>query len=263
MMVYSRMLPLSQISRELLAKIKMVATDIDDTLTIKGKLTTSVIDKLAKIREKGLSVILVTGRAAGWGQALVNYFSFVDYLIAENGLVLIDNRGVLKCLRDPESDLEGKLDASSEMIRDEYDLLFTHESCFSLLERTFIRPPHFTSSDIEKCNRIVNEGLEVVASSIHIHVRPDHINKGSALQYVLEEKYPSVNADNVITIGDSSSDGPLFEHFPISVGVANIAEYEEELGENLPLFIASRREGYGVVEVLDRILEFHGEKARS
>ena len=91
----------------------------------------------------------------------------------------------------------------------------------------------------------------------------DHINKGSALQYVLEEKYPSVNADNVITIGDSSSDGPLFEHFPISVGVANIAEYEEELGENLPLFIASRREGYGVVEVLDRILEFHGEKARS
>lgn len=254
------MLPLSQITEEILTKIKIIATDIDDTLTIQGKLTTLVIDKLVETKEKGLTIILVTGRAAGWGQALVNYFSFIDYLIAENGLVLIDNRGRIKCVPGVGRDLGEKLASSSERIREEFGLTYTNASCFSLLERTFIRPPHFALSDIERCNEIVDEGLEVVASSIHIHIRPDYIDKGGALQRVIMENYPGLTADNVMAIGDSSSDGPLFKQFPISVGVANVANYKDELGDNLPFFVAEHREGYGAVEILDKILNIYREK---
>lgn len=254
MTLHHKMLPFSQISNNVLSKLKLIAADIDDTLTIQGKLTTLVIEKLIEARQSGLRIVLVTGRAAGLGQALVNYFDFIDYLIAENGLVLIDNQGGLKSIYSGEADFERVLASNGERIREEFNLLYTHESCFSLFEKTFIRPPHFSSNDLNKCNNIVDQGFEVVASSIHIHIRPNQFNKGDALLHVLRENYPEVTAENVITIGDSPSDGPLFKNFPISVGVANVAKYKDELGSSLPGYISESKEGYGFVEILDRIL---------
>lgn|GEM_PF-4519630 len=88
----NKLIPLNQIPENVLSEIKIFAADIDDTLTIKGRLTTAVIEKLVQLKKQGLSIVLVTGRATGWGQALVNYFEFIDYLISENGLVLINNQ---------------------------------------------------------------------------------------------------------------------------------------------------------------------------
>lgn len=213
-----------------------------------------VIQKLDQVKQKGIKIILVTGRAAGWGQALANYFDFVDYLIAENGLVFIDDRGGLKSIYSAGTEFENKLSSNGERIREEFNLSSAKESSFSLFEKTFVRPPNFTAEHLERCNRLVDRGLEVVASSIHIHLRPDELNKGDALQHVLEQTYPELTAHQVIVIGDSPSDGPLFKKFPLSVGVANVTEYIDELKGNLPLYITAGREGFGAVEIMDKIL---------
>lgn len=249
-----KLIPYNRISEKVLSKIKVIAADIDDTLTIRGRLTTSVIDKLMLLKKRGFSIILVTGRATGWGQALVNYCEFIDYLISENGLVLVDNQACLHNIFDAEPGYQEELAINSERIRKQFNLIYTKESGFSLFENSFIRPTGFLLEDLKQCNDIVGDNMEVIASSIHIHIRPEKPNKGDALLQLLNKYYPALENKNVMTIGDSPSDGPLFNNFQISVGVANVLEFKDELGCDLPGYITTNREGYGLIEIISRLL---------
>ena len=60
-------------------------------------------------------------------------------------------------------------------------------------------------------------------------------------------------------MGDSLNDAPMFNAFPLSVGVANVLEVWEEL-EAFPRFVTRAREGAGFVELANRILKARGQK---
>ena len=51
----------------------------------------------------------------------------------------------------------------------------------------------------------------------------------------------------VIFFGDSPNDEPMFAHFPLSVGVANIKPFERTL-EHLPAFVTEGEGGIGFAE---------------
>nr|HPM78705.1 HAD hydrolase family protein [bacterium] len=82
-----RPLPADTIPEQRLEQVRLLASDIDDTLTEHGKLTSEVLDCLQRMRTAGVKVWLVTGRCAAWGQALSAYLN-IDGAIAENGGVL-------------------------------------------------------------------------------------------------------------------------------------------------------------------------------
>src|SRR4029077_2101369 len=76
--------PLSEFPAALRATIRFVLLDIDDTLTTEGRLTASAYGALESLSRRGLRVIPVTGRPAGWCDLIARFWP-VDAVIGENG----------------------------------------------------------------------------------------------------------------------------------------------------------------------------------
>ena len=60
------MQPLADFPQNALRKIRFVLTDIDDTLTEKGRLPAASYLALERLQQFGIKVIPITGRPAGW-----------------------------------------------------------------------------------------------------------------------------------------------------------------------------------------------------
>ena len=60
--------------------------------------------------------------------------------------------------------------------------------------------------------------------------------------------------DRWIYVGDSANDEPMFAHFPLSVGVANVRE-QLELMAAWPRFVSQGEGGHGFAEFAQRLLQ--------
>src|SRR5438128_2036065 len=68
-------------------RVRLVATDVDGTLTREGKLAPEVLAAIARLVVAGIEVMPVSGRSAGEVLGLVRYLPGVRRGIAENGMV--------------------------------------------------------------------------------------------------------------------------------------------------------------------------------
>src|SRR5687767_4405737 len=101
-----RMLPFAQCPLADLARIGVVLTDIDDTLTTDGRLPAIAYAALEALREAGLIVIPVTGRPAGWCDLIARLWP-VDAVVGENGAFYFrceDGRGMTRVYVKPEAE---------------------------------------------------------------------------------------------------------------------------------------------------------------
>lgn len=64
--------------------LRLIATDMDGTLTQRGKFSRELLQGLEHLSAANIPVLIVTGRSAGWVSGLVNYLP-VQGAIAENG----------------------------------------------------------------------------------------------------------------------------------------------------------------------------------
>ena len=71
-------------SEDQLGEVKIILTDIDDTLTTNGKLKSSAYSALERLSDAGYIVIPVTGRCAGWCDHIARMWP-VNGVIGENG----------------------------------------------------------------------------------------------------------------------------------------------------------------------------------
>ena len=78
------MTPLSQCPRSVLAAIRGVFTDIDETVSSTGRLTAEAYGALEGLKKAGLLVVPVTGRPAGWCDHICRFWP-VDAVVGENG----------------------------------------------------------------------------------------------------------------------------------------------------------------------------------
>src|SRR5689334_5142286 len=86
----STLIPLAQWSKTTdphFAERSVVAFDLDDTLTEHGALPAFNHTLLEEAQKAGWLTVLVTGRSAGWADALIKLLPF-DAVVAENGALL-------------------------------------------------------------------------------------------------------------------------------------------------------------------------------
>jgi hydroxymethylpyrimidine pyrophosphatase-like HAD family hydrolase len=237
-----------------LRRIQVLAADVDDTITTNGKLPPGTLQAFGDLDRVGVKVVLVTGRPAGWAQALAGYLPGVRLAIAENGLIAFDGDGHRRDLGPQRgADFLPRLAENSARVSRSYGLQTTPDDAFRLFERAFLRPASFDAAALARSQQLVDPDFEVMASSIHIHVRPSGWGKAEGLLTALAPIAPEACAQpdaHILFVGDSSNDRSMFARLrSTSVGVRNVTRFLDELGDDRPAFVTDAESAEGFAEV--------------
>jgi HAD superfamily hydrolase (TIGR01484 family) len=266
--------PIKDMSPAEAGGIRYVLMDIDDTLTKGGKLPVSSYNALWELKEHGLKVIPVTGRPAGWCDCIVREWP-VDAVIGENGALafweeeLCPGRPpVLKSIFHPNAvknshpvlkRIRERALAEVPQIREAKDQF---ARLFDLAIDFAEEDPVLPLSAAERVRTIAcDEGAMAKISSIHINIWMGNYDKLSMASYFLNKRYGwnetmagKTGLDEVVFVGDSPNDEPMFAYFPMACAVANIRRYEK-LIKNPPSFVSSKEYGDGFAEIANTIIE--------
>lgn len=240
--------------RLLLAPVRVVATDVDGTLTRQGVIESRTLEALEALAAAGVEVIPVSGRAAGEVAGLCRYLPGVRRAIAENGALALAPDEPIRWLV-PEPDLEELLEVGSAIGAE--------------VESPLERAPdhHWRLGDVayERAGRdepvlralrdaAAARGRLLVWSNVHIHITQHEPDKGAGLLTVLGRTQGP--CAEVLTIGDAPNDAGLFVdgRFGVPVGTADVLAQWADLPHR-PRYVTQAREGAAFEEMAAMVVE--------
>jgi hypothetical protein len=248
-----------------LSKLVGVFSDIDDTISSAGKLTSDAFAALWQLQDAGLKTIVVTGRPAGWCDHIARFWP-VTAVVGENGGFYFYHDGnrlerrflyssaeragfrrKLESVRERIlKEVPGTAVASDQPYR-EYDIAI--DFCEDV--------PPLPREEVLRIRSIFeNAGANAKISSIHVNGWYGDFDKLTTsilcAKDLLDVDVKS-RPESFVYCGDSPNDEPMFAFFPLSVGMANIAPFLSMLNSP-PSFITKQACGAGFREVADTIL---------
>jgi HAD superfamily hydrolase (TIGR01484 family) len=263
----STLLPLARFPVEKRHDVRVVMTDIDDTLTDEGKLTAAAYDALEQLKSAGFIVIPVTGRPAGWCDMIARFWP-VDAVVGENGAFYFryditarrmfrryaktdserarDRKRLVELADAIPREVKGSAIASDQAYR-EADLAIDFCEDVAALE----------AADIDRIAEMFRQhGATAKISSIHVNGWFGQYDKLSMSRLVLEEIFQidmEAEKERIVFVGDSPNDAPMFGFFPNSVGVANVLRYRGRIPAE-PRWVTQDEGGQGFIELADSLL---------
>jgi hypothetical protein len=267
--------------------IKGIFTDIDDTLTTDGVITSESLQAIHDLKAAGLLVIAVTGRPVGWSEPFAHDWP-LDAIVAENGAVALCDKAWIKDQTALDADhlihrqrtFKPRNSLSKIYQQDEKVRKQNHARLQAVAARVLREIPgaalaqdsagretdiaidhsEFHHLDTAQINQVVAimraEGLNATVSSIHINGWIGDHDKWQGACWIAREllgrDLPS-QVGRWIYIGDSTNDQVMFQHFPHSVGVANIRRFVDQL-QYPPRWITQGERGAGFAEMAQRLL---------
>ncbi len=250
-----------------------VFTDIDDTLTTDGAITSDALDALAQLKDAGLHLIAITGRPVGWSAAFARCWP-VDAIVAENGSVALVRElahsphgevpiGVRRLYQQDAGVRAGNFarmqQVARRVLREVPGTVLAQDSPG---RETDIAIDHgeFSHLGPDKIAQVLlilrAEGMSATVSSIHINAWFGTHNKLEGARWIVRELFGrelGAELQRWAYVGDSTNDQLMFEAFEQSVGVANIRRFVPEL-THLPRYVAPSERGAGFAEVADALL---------
>lgn len=249
-----------------------IFTDIDDTLTTEGAITPDALQALTDLKAAGLVVVPITGRPIGWcepfmaGPAGVAWP--VDAMVAENGAVAFV-QGPRR--QSPPTKLYQQdattRHANQARMREIAALVAAEVPGVALsrdsagretdLAFDYAEFDQHSPDTVQKVLALLQRaGMQTTVSSIHIHGCFGDFNKWQGACWIVRELFGrdlAQELDRWVFVGDSGNDQAMFQHFPHSVGVANIARFVPQL-QHLPRYVTQGERGAGFAEVARAIL---------
>lgn len=247
-----------------LAGTRAVFTDLDGTLTTEGLLRPSTYAAIGTLGERGVPVIIVTGRPASWGDALARAWPVAAVVTENGGVAHVRNRHgiVSKRLAIPPARLAVQRARMEKAIATAIQKIpgarLSADSRYREVDLAIdwnedVRLPESSAKDLERALRLA--GFNAVRSSVHVNVWPGRFDKLSACKWVMKHVLgrDATRLSPYVYVGDALNDEPLFRAFPRAVGVANVARVWAEL-RHRPRFVTRAAEGRGFEEVARAIL---------
>ena len=257
-----RLRPLTELPPARLAALRGVLTDIDDTLTRDGVIEPAAHTALHRLAAAGVPVIAVTGRPAGWSAPLALAWPVLA-IVAENGAVLLRcESGALR--QDFVDDAATRranhqtLQACAHAVLAEVPGARLAQDSAGRLTDIAVDHSEFSQLDAAQIAQVValmqRCGLTATVSSIHINGWIGAHSKLTGARWAVTQALggPFV-PDDWVYLGDSTNDQIMFEHMPLSVGVANIARFVPQL-HCLPGFVTDVERGAGFAELAAALL---------
>ncbi len=261
------MRPLKDMPASTRRAVRFVLADIDDTLTTHGRLEACAYAALEALRDRGLAVVPVTGRPAGWCDHIARMWP-VDGVVGENGAFYYryDEAARRMVRRYFKDDAERQADRRrlSELGQ---RILARVPGCAISADQAFREAdlavdfcedvPALPLSEAGRIQVLFEEaGARAKISSIHVNGWfGDYDKLGMTRIFFREVLGADLDAvrDQVVFAGDSPNDAPMFAFFPNAVGVANVRDFGPELAAR-PAWITPSRGGRGFAELAEALL---------
>ena len=256
-------IPWSQVPPARLAGVRGVLTDIDDTLTREGEIEPEALRALQALADARMPVIAITGRPAGWSEPFALAWP-IAAIVAENGGVMLRRAGEGRLRHDfaqPPDERERNFarlqGCAADVLRAVPGATLARDSAGRLTDiaidhSEFTRLPPAQIEEVVVVMRA--HGLNATVSSIHVNGWIGTHSKWSAAAWAVQEVVGRpFDPREWLYVGDSTNDQLMFERVPLSVGVANIARFWDELLVK-PAYVTAGERGRGFAEVASAVL---------
>ncbi len=260
--------PISAIPVSDLRNVRFVLADIDDTMTVDGRLPAESYRALWSLHNAGIGVIPVTGRPAGWCDLISRQWP-VCGVVGENGAFAfyLDGRH-RRALYHPDAprpeENRVRLEATARRVYDTIPGTRPAKDQFSRLFDVAIdfreEPPLLGYDVAERIKAVFEDsGARAKVSSIHVNAWYGSYDKLSMARHFLTERF-ALDIDDaaanrsVLFCGDSPNDEPMFGAFRLSVAVANIEPFLAALSSP-PTYVCARESAGGFVDLVELVLE--------
>jgi HAD superfamily hydrolase (TIGR01484 family) len=262
------MTPLSQLPPEQARAVRMVLTDIDDTITTEGLLTASAYTALEKLHAAGFLVVPVTGRPAGWCDHIARMWP-VDAVVGENGAFYFRYDRKARTMHqhfwasvEERKVNRSKLDAlETQILSAVPGSALASDQAYRVADLAIDFCEDVAPLPEAEVDRIVSlfeqAGAQAKVSSIHVNGWFGSYDKLSMAKTLLKDEFGldlAQAGNSVAYAGDSPNDEPMFAAFPLSVGVANIHAFAHRL-KHKPAYVTQAHSGEGFAELARMLLQ--------
>lgn len=243
-------------------------TDIDDTLTSGGRLDPQAARALLQLAAAGVPVVAITGRPLGWSADLLRNepaAATLRAVVAENGAVALlpGNGGVqTEYAQDDTTRQQNARRLQQVLARIVAEVPGAVPARDSAGRVTDIAIDHsefmqLSAGAIAAVVALMQAaGMNATVSSIHVNGWFGTHDKLSGAQWMVRRLFDRTLDDELggwVYVGDSTNDQALFGRFPLSVGVANLLHFREQL-HTWPAWITQGERGAGFAEVAAAVL---------
>lgn len=253
-----RPMPLAACPAQTLRRIDGVLTDIDDTLTEHGAIVPVALAALQRLRERGVQVVAITGRPMGWSEPFASDWP-VDAIVAENGAVaLFREDGELRTeyAQDEATRAENakRLAEVAQRVLHKVPGATLAQDSAGRVTDIAIDHAEFARLDAGQVQRVLEvmhgAGMHATVSSIHINGWFGEHDKLSGARWIVRRLFDrdlEAELPRWAYVGDSTNDQLMFGHFPLSVGVANLQRFADQL-HVWPAYLTRGERGVGFAE---------------
>ena len=246
--------------------VRFVLTDIDDTVTVDGRLPAVSLDAMERMHAAGLKIIPVTGRPAGWCDHIARMWP-VDAVVGENGALWFAydrekrtmNSGFAKQAADRASDADRLNILREKILNSVPGAGIASDQFCRIADLAIDFCEDVDPLDQSAIDKIVSlfeaEGAQAKVSSIHVNGWFGDYDKLTMTRRCLKSRFDEdLDSINPVCVfaGDSPNDQPMFRLFRNSVGVANVRDFDLTFP---PSWVTTGRAASGFVELADALLE--------
>jgi HAD superfamily hydrolase (TIGR01484 family) len=239
--------------------------DIDDTLTTEGRLSAQAYAALERLSAAGLRIVPVTGRPAGWCDHIARMWP-VDGVVGENGAFYFA-RAAGRLVKRYQDDAATRarnrarlLDIGESILRKVPGAALAVDQPYRETDLAIDYREDVAELPISSAQHIAalmaEAGLTAKISSIHVNGWFGRYDKLAMTRRLYGELFhlelAAANRE-VVFVGDSPNDAPMFAYFEKSVGVANVRQFEALLADK-PKYVTRAAAGAGFAELAEHLL---------
>jgi len=241
-----------------LAPVKLLFTDVDDTLTTEGQLLPETYQAIWQLAEMGVLVVPVTGGCAGWCDQIIRTWP-VFAVIGEGGAFYITRPSGYQLDwqfwhdRDQHQDEQQAIMQHINAQDFGFSIQFAGDQPFRFVDVAVDcrQQQNLSELQIEKVQQWLQQtGYQVRRSSIHLNIWQGSFDKcamAQRLAYELLDLKEEQLKTQAVFIGDAPNDESMFEFFPKTVGVSNISQHLANMRHH-PKWITAAAGGRGFAE---------------
>ena len=223
-------------------KKRTFAVDIDGTITENGggRIHLGALEALRHLTNMGHNVIFVTGRSSVEAFLLAVFGGTTKIAVGENGGCITLNADEHVMLGNMD-ECKSALKVIRNNIENVKEKLVFPRMTEVVLQRTF---------DLDLAKRVLAENnieVELSDSQYAYHINSHGIDKGYGFSKIMKKL--GILRDEVIAIGDSATDVPLFKVAKTSIALGNASEQVKSEATTT----VSAHSGDGLLEALDRL----------